>query len=910
MMLHRVLRIGIVIAVVFMWICSVSSCNSSNKYPSEVGVNEFKSAWPKGIERVWVGPEYYANRLLDWRVRDGRLECIEGREIKPMRTIHLLTRSLGGKDGTLEMTVRTGPIEPGGNKHEDTWSGFLLGVGGEHVDYRISALCHHWPSTDGGLIAAVDGTGRAILRDNSRHMKIGTEKPYPLEAWPLLKSIITEGSGFCEEVPSEIELHLKAEPSGSGYKLTLSAYDGSSGKLISRTIVDGIDRQQLSGNVALVSHQNPKQKGQGYWFTDWKVSGSKVEVHPERAFGPVMTAQHTISKGILKMTAQMGPLGKQDSQTAQLQIRRNSKAQWRTIATGKLVEHSYTIPFRVENWDSTKDFQYRIVYELRTGSDSTAPYYYYGAIRKEPTACDTFIVAAFTGHHISARGVGQWNHNSVWYPHNELVAAVKYHKPDLLFFSGDQIYEGGLAGVVREPADVAALDYLYHWYRWCWAFRDLARDIPCICIPDDHDVYHGNLWGAGGRHAEGQDDGGYRMPPLFVNAVQRTQSSHLPDPVDPTPVEQGIEVYYTNMGYAGLSFAIIEDRKWKSSPTVMVPDGNCINGWFLNPDFDPAKEADVPGAELLGERQLEFLNRWADDWSGGAWMKVLLSQTLFANVATLPKEANNDSVVPRMRYPKKGEYIKDDKIVADGDSNAWPQTGRNKALCAVRRGFALHIAGDQHLGSTVQYGVDDWNDAGYALCVPSIANAWPRRWFPPEPGRNHKAGEPAYTGQYKDGFGNYITVHAVSNPYQTGLEPTALYDRAPGYGIVRFKRKSRQIIIEDWPRWENPSRPGAKPYPGWPITINQADNYGRKAAAYLPTIKVNGMTEPVVQIIDDAKGGVVYTLRIKGKTFRPKVFKDGIYTVKVGESGTAKMRTLKGVQSVTAESDSTLEVNF
>lgn len=909
-MLHRVLRIGVVVTVVFLLVCSISSCDSNNRLLSANRVSEFHSAWPKGVERVWTGPEYYANRLLDWRVRDGRLECIEGRKVKPMRTIHLLTRSLGEKPGVLEITVRTGPIEPGGKKHEDTWSGFLLGVGGEHVDFRISALCHHWPSTDGGLIAAVDGTGRAIFRDNSRHFKIGTGKPYPLEAWSMLEPVTTEGGGFGEKVPDEIYLHLKAEPSKSGYKLTLSVYDGSSDELISRTTVDGVNRQQLSGNVALVSHQSPKQEGQGYWFADWKVSGTKVEVHPERAFGPVMAAQHTISKGTLKMTAQMGPLGKKDSQTAQLQIRRSDNGIWRTVATGKLIEHSYTIPLRVEGWDSTKDFQYRIVYELCTGPDSTKPYYYYGTIRKEPVDYDTFVVAAFTGHHISARGVGHWNHNSVWYPHNELVAAVKYHKPDFLFFSGDQIYEGGLAGIVREPAEVAALDYLYHWYRWCWAFRDLARDIPCICIPDDHDVYHGNLWGAGGRHAKEQDDGGYRMSPLFVNAVQHTQSSHLPDPVDPTPVEQGIEVYYTNMEYAGLSFAIIEDRKWKSSPTVMVPEGNCVNGWFLKPDFDPAKQADVPGAVLLGERQLEFLNCWADDWSGGVWMKVLLSQTIFANVATLPKEANNDSVVPRMRYPKKGEYIKNDKFVADGDSNAWPQSGRNKALRAVRRAFALHIAGDQHLGSTIQYGVDGWDDAGYALCVPSTANAWPRRWFPPEPGLNHKPGEPAYTGQYKDGFGNHITVHAVSNPYRTGHEPSALYDRGPGYGIVRFKRKSRQIIIENWPRWVAPSKFGAKPYPGWPVVINQTDNYGRKAAAYLPTVKVNGMTEPVVQIVDEANGEVVYTLRIKGRTIRPKVFKDRIYTVKVGEPGTARMKILKGIQPVTAKCDSILEVNF
>ena len=39
----------------------------------------FSSAVPVATERVWVGPDYYANRLLDWRIRDGRIECVEGR---------------------------------------------------------------------------------------------------------------------------------------------------------------------------------------------------------------------------------------------------------------------------------------------------------------------------------------------------------------------------------------------------------------------------------------------------------------------------------------------------------------------------------------------------------------------------------------------------------------------------------------------------------------------------------------------------------------------------------------------------------------------------------------------------------------------------------------------------------------
>jgi len=64
-------------------------------------------------------------------------------------------------------------------------------------------------------------------------------------------------------------------------------------------------------------------------------------------------------------------------------------------------------------------------------------------------------------------------------------------------------------------------------------------------LPDDHDVYHGNVWGAGGRHAEGvgyagQDSGGYIEPAAWVNMVQRTQTSHLPDPFNPRPSSRAL----------------------------------------------------------------------------------------------------------------------------------------------------------------------------------------------------------------------------------------------------------------------------------------------------------------------------------------------------------------------------------
>ncbi|MCK4775957.1 MAG: alkaline phosphatase D family protein, partial [Candidatus Krumholzibacteria bacterium] len=403
------------------------------------------------------------------------------------------------------------------------------------------------------------------------------------------------------------------------------------------------------------------------------------------------------------------------------------------------------------------------------GIDGTnAKYFWCGIVRREPINKETITVAGFTGNHNARRfgvdhGWFDWTPEGVWFPHNDLVGHVKTHEPDLLFFSGDQVYESSSPTTVeKKPEEKAKLDYLYKWYLWCWAFGDLCRDIPVVTIPDDHDVFQGNIWGAGGRSTDHQDNGGYVMPPSFVKMVERTQTSHLPDPYDPTPIEQGIGVYYCSMNYGGVSFAIIEDRKFKEPEVIKKPNG---------------KKIKVKNSKLLGDRQLKFLRDWAADWSDGVWMKSLLSQTIFALVGTA-------STTPRPKYggylPLPPDVYPPDKFRKDVDSNAFPPAGRDKALREMRRGFAFHLAGDTHLGSITHYGVDDFNDAGYALCVPSIANFYPRRWYPPTPGANRKPGAPKYSGEFTDLYGNKMTVHAASNPVFSGRKPIDLYNRAPG----------------------------------------------------------------------------------------------------------------------------------
>lgn len=922
--------------------------------PDESGA-EFVMRLPD-LERVWIGPDYYGNRLQDWRLANDRVEAVTGDSTRSMRTLQLLTYALSEDPGRFEMSVRTGPIEPGGTLHENTWSGFLIGAGGDHVDYRISAMVHDWPAPDGGLIVALDGTGKVVVRGNSTidspksvRAKVSTS----VDAWPLTDPASIE---LVDGVSEDVVLTLIAEPmravgaaggeaEGAGrdlsYRLTVSVRDGETGASLGGATYENVPAEYLSGNLGLVSHNsrhveaNPAlanreprsfesstaTTGPGYWFRDWTASGSKLVHHPDRAFGPVMGAMHTLSGGVLKMTAQMGPLGAADVHSGELQVQR--KGGWETVATGELIDLSYTMPFRVEDWDGSVDTPYRIVYDLRIGGSAANPtetHTYEGTIRHEPRR-DNFILASMNCQHFSARpdrdasARGYWNDNGIWFPHAEVAEAVAYHDPDMLFFAGDQIYEGGLAGIVREPFDEAALDYLYHWYWFIWSFRDLMRDIPTIATPDDHDVYQGNIWGAGGKKGEAldgltaQDSGGYTMDPRWVNAVHRTQTSHHPDAWDATPIEQGISVWYTSVEYGGVSMAVVSDRMFKSAPSMTIDRGQVVNGWFQNPRFDPATESDVPAAVLLGARQLEFLDYWAQDWGNGVWMKVLLSQTLFSNLATLPADAASGAVLPSLALAAPDEYIVGDKKAADTDSGGWPQSGRNRALRAMRKAFAPHVAGDQHLGSTIQYGIDEFGDGPFAFVVPSVANLWPRRWYPPEAGADRQPGAPPYTGDHFDGFGNRMTVHAVANPVQSGAEPTALYDRVPGYGIIRFDRLSRDIVFEAWPRWVDPSSPDAEQFYGWPVTFNQLDSYGGEVG-YLPTLEISGLESPVVQLVDERTDEVVYTVRVPLLTFRPKIFDaDATYTIVIGEPGTTNMQTLTGVRMASSDGER-LEVIF
>lgn len=777
--------------------------------------------------RHWLGTHLWGNRLQDWQQVGTSLECINPRGL-PLRTVHTTHQQLhlNARDRVPEVRSSCRVTRLGGER-ADGLSGFLLGAGGGMLSTESAALVHGWRGPGAGYFVGVSDTGRPFLWDLNER---GSDPQFHQDLAPIGKG--QDGS-------TQLELFVRQDQKRLGQAgVTLRVGGKSFGWFL--------DDRAVLGNLGLVSHAGTGDGAAArHSFKDWETSGLALTGDPKDSLGPIVAALYSAhaprgSRDVdVSFTVQCFPLGGDATVRLELPI----DGEWLQAARADVVHDGWTAHLGIEGLNLGEPIPYRLYFEsadadIGSPADRTRPFE--GTLRAYPD--DQVVVAGFTGNHqISHELAGGWGASAdaekhrwldgVWFPHRDLTESVLAQDPDLLFFSGDQVYEG--ASPTFADVQNIELDYLYKWYLWCWQWRDVLRDRPCVVIPDDHDVYQGNIWGAGGRATKDQEEGGYRHPASWVRMVERTQTSHLPPSNDTAPVQQDIGVYFTELVWGRASFAVLEDRKFKSGcqREDLPPSGTRRPDHFNDPEFDTT-ELDLPGLQLLGERQERFLDEWAGRWDGHD-LKLVLSQTAFAGLAT--------------HHGKNLDYL-----IADLDSNGWPQAGRRRAVERIRKGFAAHLCGDQHLASLAQHGLDAHRDAFWSFCVPSVANFYPRAWLPPVAGENRTPGAPAWSGDHLDGFGNRITLFGATNPEPQGVEPALLHDRMPGFGIVRLDTLARTTRFECYTRY-------GTMYPGWPRTIGQLEQY--PAVRTWPVREVVGI-DPQTQALRVWDGEeLLYSLR-------------------------------------------------
>ncbi len=568
----------------------------------------------------------------------------------------------------------------------------------------------------------------------------------------------------------------------------------------------------------------------------------------------VAFALYTQDSGTLKLSGQLYPLMPDESREVRLETKQGKE--WKEIARVQVSYPGWTAHFRVENWDSTQNVPYRVKHGEKASFE--------GLIRKDPIDQDSIVVGNLSCNSSRTQG-----------PRPQIIENLKAIDPDMLFFAGDQTYHH--------------TEHTAGWIEFGLQFRDLMKDRPTVTIPDDHDVGQANLWGESGIQATSPagNSGGYFYPIPYVNMVQRQQTWHLPDPVDPKKLERGLEVYFTRLRVGGIDFAILEDRKFKTGPDGKIPKMGPRPDHINDPAYN-RDAVDLDGLVLLGDRQLNFLSEWSQDWQG-AEMKAALSATAFCGAVHIHGRP-------------------DSRLLADLDSNAWPQKGRNKALHELRKAMATHLCGDQHLGVVVQHGIDSYRDGPFAFTSPAIVNTIYGRWWKPEdekPGPRPIPNSPLpWTGDFEDGLGNKITMHAYANPEDRNDE----LKRADGFGVARFNKKDRMITFECWPRFSKVSDGDQAQFPGWPVTFKMTQNDGRKVQGWLPKLT---FTQPkqVVQVINEKTKEILYTLRIKGKNFQPKVYDHGNYSVKFGSDQPRKFALQNVPSSAKAKAAGSKKIN-
>ena len=751
-------------------------------------------------DSLWLGGEWWGNRLQDWSMRDGAI-VFSGKPKHPMPVATWLAGEIkpGGEGFTASVTVDFGANARRG----DSWAGVLLGIGAGELDAGLLTHVFGLGGKGGGLVVAIAPDGTLTLRDrrieNSRDAIIlatGERSPEMHDPGPYL-----------------LEINAKSSPDG----IELLAVSKLDGKVISSLEVGDLERAALDGGIGLIV-QPPKKNDAAFHpaFAGFHIDGGSVMRAPERRFGPVAGIQFTTGAHGLKLSAQCVPTGPSAKAApslypqARLDYRAKGAHAWSPGPVVAISAPSHTAVFDLPDWNRKTAVDIRVVPIDAHGRDAAEEFFYSGTVPAEPSGRELRI-AQF--HCPRMLGVGndepytavprehsfeRFTRRNLLLPNESALNRIREQLPDLLLFTGDQLYEGVPTRPEFDATGAPVFeDYLYKWMVFLRAFGSLTRTVPAVTMPDDHDVFLGNFWGWSGNPPPGQPGKpgfkrghGWPFPPAFYNLVVATQSAHLPAPLGAPATPKGLHSYGTVMDFGGASFAIVEGRSHKSPPLEQFRD---------HPE----------NASLLGADQEAWLEAWPDRLANDV-PRFVVTQTYFVNAMTDAKGNISHDVI---------------------DSDGWPKPARDRAVRLFKDAGAVLLAGDIHNSVLLKLGVDGPDDGPYQFIPLAFGQFFQRWWEPATPGGGWKPGDQPYTGRFSDVLGSPFRVIACANAKismreaaEAGFQARGRLIVDPdltqsGYGLVVVDRDKGVLRFEHWNRDAEEGQPSTQ-FPGWPVEVS------------------------------------------------------------------------------------------
>ncbi|MGB0776094.1 MAG: hypothetical protein ACPGUY_09615, partial [Akkermansiaceae bacterium] len=323
-------------------------------------------------EGRWLGPGWWGNRLQDWSLSKNKIVCAPNRPFLAWRVAHDTTRNLDATQGKLTLSVDLHMNARGGSNNklaDDAFSGILLGSGHTIADPMARLLMFDYGVKKGKSIPAVPGSGYVIGFSGKGELHITD-----LDAGKVLATAKTD------KFSRNTKLTVHAEKSGNQVKLSAS----SAGQSVAATI----PAARYRGGLGLVSHSGTRAKGSytlDTHFSNYSVKGGHQRVSSQ-SVGPIVCAQYTVDRGVLKLSAQCMPLP--DGTEIELNYRPEGKL-WQVAGKKTIHKIDRNAVFRIEKWDATKAVPYRVLVRLPGIGAST----YTGTIAAEPKK-DTLRLAA------------------------------------------------------------------------------------------------------------------------------------------------------------------------------------------------------------------------------------------------------------------------------------------------------------------------------------------------------------------------------------------------------------------------------------------------------------------------------------------------------------------------------------